>query len=311
MRQAGRYLPEFRKIRSKNKDFIKLCLNSELSSTITLQPIERFKIDSAIIFSDILIVPYALGQKVNFIKNEGPYLSEINLNTFFNTSEDDFITKLQPVYSAISKTRKKLSKEKSLIGFVGAPWTLIFYMYNLKKEKKLNYLFQNLQKSRILEKLINFLCIHIKKQVEAGADVIQIFDSWASLIPEDKLAAFCYNPNYQLTRFCKEHKIPVICFPKGLRKNYLNFKNEVKPDCLSLDYTLDVSWAKENLNDTVLQGGMDPNYVLKSDTEMFNETKKYLDAFRDVPYIYNLGHGLLPKTDPLKLEKLIEFVKGY
>ena len=135
MRQAGRYLPEFKKIRSQNKNFIKLCLNSELSSEITLQPIKRFNLDAAIIFSDILMVPYALGQEVSFVKDEGPILSTLNIDKLLNTTEKKFIEKLQPVYDAISKTRKKLDKEKSLIAFVGSPWTLIIYMLGLKRNK--------------------------------------------------------------------------------------------------------------------------------------------------------------------------------
>ncbi len=136
MRQAGRYLPEFREIRSKNNNFINLCLDSELSSQITLQPIKRFDLDSAIIFSDILMVPFALGQNVKFVKNEGPELSELNLDLFLNKTNEEFYETLKPVYKAINLTRKKLNKEKSLIGFVGAPWTLMVYMLNLKNGKK-------------------------------------------------------------------------------------------------------------------------------------------------------------------------------
>ena len=135
MRQAGRYLPEFRKIRSKNKDFVKLCLNSNLSSEITLQPLKRFNLDAAIIFSDILMIPYSLGQGVLFEKNKGPILSDFNLNFFLNNNEKDLIDKLTPVYEAISKTRQKLDKSKSLISFVGAPWTLAVYILGLKKNK--------------------------------------------------------------------------------------------------------------------------------------------------------------------------------
>ena len=138
MRQAGRYLPEFREIRLSNKNFIKLCLNSELSSEITLQPLKRFDLDAAIIFSDILMVPYGLGQKVEFVKNEGPILSEFDLDIFLNTSKGDFIKKLNPVYEAIKKTRQKLNKNKSLISFIGAPWTLVIYILGLKKKKKYN-----------------------------------------------------------------------------------------------------------------------------------------------------------------------------
>ena len=315
MRQAGRYLPEFRKIRTKNKDFIKLCLNSNLSSEITLQPLKRFNIDSAIIFSDILLVPYALGQEVVFNKKKGPILNKLNLDVFFNNNKFNFNEKLLPVYKAIKKTRSKLSKEKSLISFIGAPWTLLVYMLNLKKgKKKINLL--KLKKAKpqikiILNKLNEYLCIHIENQIKAGADVVQIFDSWAGLIPEKYLLDYCYTPNLQIVEFCKKKKIPVICFPKGIKKNYAKFNSIVQPDGLNLDYEIDLNWARKNLNNVTLQGGMNPAILLQSDKKMYTEAKKYLDAFKNVPYIFNLGHGLVPETDPDKLEKLIKFVRNY
>ena len=184
MRQAGRYLPEFRKIRYNNSDFVKLCLNSKLSSEITLQPINRYNLDSAIIFSDILMTPYALGQKIKFIKDNGPTLSNFNIELFFDTSKEEFLKKLDPIYKSIEMTRLKLNKDKSLISFVGAPWTLLIYMLNIKNNKneidlsRLND--QNLEINKILERLIKFLSIHIENQIDAGADVVQIFDSWAA-----------------------------------------------------------------------------------------------------------------------------------
>lgn len=315
MRQAGRYLPEFRKIRSQNKNFISLCLNSDLSSEITLQPITRYNLDSAIIFSDILMVPYALGQEVEFIKNEGPKLSKFNQKKFLESKKDKFIKKLTPVYKAISKTRQKLQKDKSLISFVGAPWTLLIYMLDLKKNKNEVNLSKikglKLETNVIIEKLVEYLCIHIEKQIEAGADVVQIFDSWAGLIPPVELQNFCYNPNYNIVKFCKKRSIPTICFPRGLGKNYLKFNERVKPDGINLDYDLDPMWAKKKLTNVALQGGLNPHTLLKPEEEMYNEAKKYLDTFKNVPYIFNLGHGLVPETKPDKVEKLIRFVREY
>ena len=315
MRQAGRHLPEFRKIRSQNKNFINLCLNSNLSSEITLQPIKRYNLDAAIIFSDILLVPFALGQNVDFKKNEGPVLSTFNKDAFFKENNKNFSNKLNPIYDAIKKTRKQLSLSKSLISFVGAPWTLLVYMFNLKKNRDeiddLKYKSIKKEINIILDTLINYLCLHIENQINAGADVVQIFDSWAGLLPEEDLNNFCYKPNAKIVKFCKSKKIPVICFPKGIKKNYLQFNKIVKPDGLSLDHDIDIVWAKNNLKDVVLQGGMNPLLLLKEEEKIFNEAKKYLDTFRDVPYIFNLGHGLVPETDPDKLEKLINFVKEY
>ena len=210
MRQAGRYLPEFRKIRSQNRNFIELCLKSELSSKISLQPIDRFNLDSAIIFSDILMVPYALGQKVEFIKDKGPILQEFNFKKFLNNDLISFTQKLHPVYKAIQKTREKLDKNKSLIGFIGAPWTLLIYILGAKKNKE-EVDYQKIQSNDfevnlILDKLNTYLCAHIESQVNAGADVIQIFDSWAGLIKTKDLPNYCYIPNLKIVDFCKEKK---------------------------------------------------------------------------------------------------------
>jgi len=313
MRQAGRYLPEFRKIRLKNPDFIKLCLNSDLSSEITLQPIKRFNLDAAIIFSDILIVPYGLGQTVVFKKDLGPVLSSFNIDKFSEIRKIKFSKKLQPVYDAISKTRLKLDKKKSLIGFVGAPWTLVIYMLGLKNEKnKLNRKkFKKIEINiiNILKKLTEYLKIHINNQIEAGVDVIQIFDSWASLVPEEQISNYCYKPNLNLVEFCKKKKIPVICFPKGIKKKYEDFVKIVKPDVINIDYNLDPFWARDNLGKICIQGGMNPKILFEENKKIVSEASKYLEAFKDRPYIFNLGHGLLPQTNPTKIKNLIKFIK--
>ena len=315
MRQAGRYLPEFREIRSKNKDFIKLCLNSELSSLITLQPIKRFNLDSAIIFSDILMVPYALGQEVDFTKNFGPRLSNFDQNIFFRNDKKKFTNKLDPIYKAIEITRNNLDREKSLISFIGAPWTLLIYMLNLKTNKNeldlLKLQKNNYNLSEILEELIKYLCIHLKNQVNAGADVVQIFDSWAGLIPSSDIARYCFLPNLKIVEFCKRENIPTICFPKGIKDKYEEFNTIVKPDGINLDPEIDPIWAKSKLKNVVLQGGLNPNLLLKTEREMLNGATKYIQEFKDIPYIFNLGHGLLPETDPDKVKKLIKFYRNF
>ncbi len=315
MRQAGRYLPEFQEIRQNNKNFIELCFNSKLSSEITLQPINRFNLDSAIIFSDILLVPYALGQEVSFIKNLGPELSKINMNKFLQISDDNFYETLKPVYKAIEITRKKLDREKSLISFVGAPWTLLVYMLDLRKGKnkidtsKLDS--SDIEISTILDKLTKFLCLHIKNQIDAGANVVQIFDSWAGFVPEKKINEYCFTPNKKIVEFCRKEKIPNICFPKGLQKKYLEFNNIVQPDGINIDYEIDPVWAKENLKNVVIQGGLHPEALLKTEEEMFKEATKYIQNFKDTPYVFNLGHGLLPETDPDRVKKLIKFYRDF
>ena len=315
MRQAGRYLPEFREIRSKNKDFIKLCLNSELSSLITLQPIKRFNLDSAIIFSDILMVPYALGQEVDFTKNFGPRLSNFDQNIFFQNDKKKFTNKLDPIYKAIEITRNNLDGEKSLISFIGAPWTLLIYMLNLKTNKNeldlLKLKKNNYNLSEILEELITYLCIHLKNQINAGADVVQIFDSWAGLIPSSDIARYCLLPNLKIVEFCKRENIPTICFPKGIKEKYEEFNRMVKPDGINLDSEIDPIWAKSKLKNVVLQGGLNPNLLLKTEREMLDGATKYIQEFKDIPYIFNLGHGLLPETDPDKVKKLIKFYRNF
>ncbi len=314
MRQAGRYLPEFQAIRSKNPDFIKLCLNSELSSKITLQPIERFDLDSAIIFSDILIVPYALGQKVNFIKDEGPKLDEFSLELFLSNDEKKFSDRLSPIYKAIEITRKKLDKKKSLISFIGAPWTLLVYMLGIKKNKteidlaRLNKF--DTQVNKIIQVLTKYVCIHIKNQINAGADVVQVFDSWAGLISKKKLIDYCYVPNADVVKFCNKEKIPIICFPKGIGENYEEFNRFVKPNGISLDFNINPLWARNKLSNVVLQGGLDPKILFKTQKEIEEGATKYIQAFKDIPYVFNLGHGLLPETDPDKVSKLIKFYRN-
>ena len=238
MRQAGRYLPEFRDLRSKNPDFLKLCFNSDLASEITLQPMKRFNLDAAIIFSDILVIPYALGQLIEFKEKGGPYCKNFNIDKFLEIKEKDFLSTLEPVYKAIRKTKNKLQKDKSLIAFIGAPWTLTMYLLNLKNQVNSRNKIEINNKDQIkliFQKLDKFLKLHIMNQIEAGADVVQIFDSWAGLVNEIDLNEYCYQPNKSLVNFCTNNKIPTISFPKGLKNNYTKFIEIVKPNAINID----------------------------------------------------------------------------
>ena len=313
MRQAGRYLPEFREIRKNNPDFIKLCLNPNLVNEITLQPLKRFDLDAAIIFSDILMIPYGLGQKVEFKKGFGPVLEDINIDKIINTNSEDFVQKLLPIYDGIKKVKSNL-KGKNLIGFVGAPWTLLLYMLN-KESPKNNFNFNKINKdkslvSRLLKKLEESICLHVDKQIEAGADVIQIFDSWAGLLPKNELSNYCYTPILKIVEHIKTKNIPVICFPKGIKENYLDFCSTVKPDCISIDYEVDPKWLKEKLNGLPIQGGLDPKILLTDKEKIKKSTENYLNIFADHPYIFNLGHGVLPETKPETIEYIIQIVKN-
>jgi len=313
MRQAGRYLPEFRKIRKKNPNFIKLCLNPDLVNEITLQPLQRFDLDAAIIFSDILMIPYGLGQKVEFKKGIGPILGDINLDNILNTNPDDFTQKLLPIYKGIEKVRGNL-KEKEIIGFVGAPWTLLLYMLN-KESPKNNFNFNKINKdkiliSKLLKKIEEMICLHIDKQIEAGANIIQIFDSWAGLLPKKELENYCYIPILNIINHVRSKNIPSICFPKGIGDNYVDFCSTVKPDCISIDYEVDPKWIKEKLNGITIQGGLDPKILLGNKEEVKINTEKYLNIFKDYPYIFNLGHGVLPEIKPETIEYVIKIVRS-
>ena len=314
MRQAGRYLPEFMEIRKQNTDFVKLCLNSDLAKEITIQPIKRFDLDAAIIFSDILMIPYGLGQNVNFKKGFGPQLDEVQIDISTKINNETFTNNLKPVYEAIKKVRIEIEK-KSLIGFVGAPWTLFLYMINRQSPKK-NFNFEEIIKNNTLtrelyKKLEEIICLHIKNQVDAGANIIQIFDSWAGLLPENQLKDYCYEPTKRIVEFVKKLNIPVICFPRGIGKNYEDFCSSVKPDCISIDYEVDPNWIKQKIKTPVIQGGLDPKILLKNKEDIEKEVKKYLDIFRDQPYIFNLGHGVLPETKPEIIKFVTSLVREY
>ena len=233
MRQAGRYLPEFREIRKINQNFIELCLNSQLSTEITLQPLRRFNLDAAIIFSDILMVPYGLGQKVEFKKDFGPLLGDLDLNYVDKLDEEMFTSKLKPVYKMLNNlsTNEVLNK-KDLFGFVGAPWTLLIYILNKKSPKK-QIENKDLENQKIVNNLLKiidkYLKIHIKNQIKAGASVIQIFDSWAGIVEDKNLKNYIYEPTKSLVDFTKSLGVPVICFPRNI-KNYKEYVDFVLPD---------------------------------------------------------------------------------
>ena len=312
MRQAGRYLPEFREIRKENQDFIKLCLNSDLASEITLQPIKRFGFDGAVIFSDILMLPYGLGQRVEFEKNFGPKLGDIDLETIKNVDEISFTEKIYKVYKAIEKTSKDpLMSNRDMIGFVGAPWTILVYMINKSSPKKglsSEFFKDDFLINRLLGIIEKFLKLHIKNQIEAGAQVIQIFDSWAGLL-QDKIPEYIYVPTLNIVDYVKKLGVPVICFPRGI-KDYKNFCEIVKPDAVNIDYNVD---PKKILNEIKIpiQGGLDPKILLTDQKTLKIEVEKYLGIFKDHPYIFNLGHGILPETKIEMVEELIKIVRNF
>ena len=312
MRQAGRYLPEFREIRKLNPDFIKLCLNHNLSEEITLQPIKRFGFDAAIIFSDILMIPYGMGQSVEFKKNFGPSLGALELNKLTNVSEKDLIDKLSPIYKLLSNLKNNKDLEnRDLIGFVGAPWTLLVYMINKVSPKKglsKEFFKDKILINETLDLLDKFIKIHIENQIKAGATIIQIFDSWAGLIQND-FDKFLYNPTLSIVNHVKSLGVPVICFPRGI-SDYVKFTKIVKPSMINIDYNIDPKNLIKFL-DIPVQGGLDPKILLSNRENLKKQINSYLEVFRDHPYVFNLGHGILPETEVDMVYELVETVRNY
>ena len=312
MRQAGRYLPEFREIRSKNTNFVELCLNPKISKEITLQPLRRFPFDAAIIFSDILLIPYALGQNLEFKKDFGPLLGDLNIKKILNLSDDEICAKLNPVYELIKSTSEdKVLINKDLIGFVGATWTLLVYMLNKKSPKKTldTNIYKNPDLDKIMNKIINTQKLHIKKQVENGASIIQIFDSWAGLLETNKFDKYIYQPTKELVEFVKSLGVEVICFPRGI-KSYKEYCDIIKPSAISIDYEVDPNKIAEDIG-IPIQGGLDPKCLLLDKKDMLKSAQKYLEIFKNHQYIFNLGHGVIPETKPENVKMLVDFVKDF
>ena len=312
MRQAGRYLPEFREIRSKNTNFINLCLNPKLSKEISIQPLKRFNLDALIIFSDILFIPYALGQTVEFEKNFGPKLGELNYKDILDKSDEEISLKLNPIYELIKSTSEdEILNNKDLIGFTGATWTIMVYMLNKKSPKKNldENIFNNPQHDDLITKIIKAQKIHIKNQVESGASLIQIFDSWAGLLDEEKKEKYIYQPTKEIVEFTKKLGVEVICFPRNI-KNYKKFCEIVNPSAVSIDYDVDPIKIAESIN-IPIQGGMDPKCLLLDKNDMLKNAKRYLEIFKNHKYIFNLGHGVLPETKPENVKILVDYVKDF
>ena len=311
MRQAGRYLPEFREIRKKNPNFIELCLNKKLVPEITLQPLKRFELDGAIIFSDILMVPYGMGQKVEFKKDFGPILGELNIKDLGNENQLTFESNLKPVYESMKYLSDELNGgTKSLIGFVGAPWTILVYMLNKQSPKKKipnEIIYEHKNINDLIEMVIKYIKIHISQQVNSGAQVIQIFDSWAGLVDEKHIGKFIYEPTKELVEFTKNLGVPVICFPREI-KNYKKYVTEVRPSAINIDYNVDPKDISNTVN-IPQQGGLNPSILLSDKEKIKKEAGNLLEIFKNHPYIFNLGHGVLPQTDPNMVEYLVKFVK--
>jgi len=259
------------------------------------------------------MLPYGLNQKVEFKKNFGPILGELDIKELLKINEIDFVKKVNPIYKLINLVKNNnLTRNKTTIGFVGAPWTLLVYMINRQSPKiklKDDFFDDQVQIDKILKVLEKFLKVHIKNQIDNGAEVIQIFDSWANLLNDKDLPNYVYNPTINLVEYIKSQNIPVICFPRGIKK-YKEFCEIVKPSAICIDYDVDPAQILKDISIPV-QGGMNPKVLLTDKNNLKKETIRYLDIFKDHPYIFNLGHGILPETDPNMMDYLVKTVKDF
>ncbi len=320
MRQAGRYLPEYRKLRAKAGDFLSLCYNSELAAEVTLQPIERFKLDAAIIFADILLIPQALGSELSFLEGDGPRLSRIsNKNDILKLKPANSIHEhLAPIYNTVSLVAEQLSPKVALIGFAGAPWTVATYMIAGKGTKDQGPAHKFLKEDKdSFEMLINLLTeatiLYLSKQIDAGAEVIKIFDSWAGSLKGEDFVNYAIIPIKKIiTALNKLHPdVPIIAFPREAGLKYIDFANETGANCIAIDHSVDPEWAATNLQiDSCIQGNLNPKHMVTGGKALLEETTKILDCFSNGPHIFNLGHGITPDGKPENLQLMIDRIRS-
>lgn len=318
MRQAGRYLPEYGKIREKCPTFLDLCYTPELAAQVTLHPIERFDLDAAILFSDILVLPHGLGQPVSFEVGQGPHLESFPLSSFqTHLSLEGFLRKMSPVYEAIGLVRSRLSPQKALIGFSGAPWTLALYMLEGKGTrdfaKAKQEAFQNEEQfSTLLNFLTSALSLHLIEQIKAGTSAVQIFDSWAGLCPTTHFHQWILEPTQKIVSAVREvfPHIPMIGFPKGVGVNLLEYGRHCDFSALSLDSSTSLSWALKHLpSSLVLQGNLDPLLLCTGGDPLKRAIHAIHEEMKERPYIFNLGHGIVPQTPIKNVEECVKWVR--
>ena len=319
MRQAGRYLPEYRKIRHSIPTFLDLCYNPELASEVTMQPIDRFKPDVAILFSDILVIPDALGRKVSFSKGIGPELDPIiSLKDVDNLLVNNVNQHLSPVYETVKKVKKRLPEEIALLGFAGAPWTVATYMveggssrdflkvktWAREDPDRFDYLL-----SIIVEATTDYLI----GQIESGADAIQIFDTWAGIVPSDQFNRFVISPTKSIISNVRKLKpdIKFIGFPKGIGPEISTYVSETGIDCISIDSTLSPNYAATFLqSNCTIQGNLDPVALLIGGKTMIKAADQIIKNLENGPFIFNLGHGVMPQTPTQNIELLAKHIKS-
>jgi len=320
MRQAGRYLPEYRATRAKAGSFLDLCYNPELATEVTLQPIRRFGFDAAILFSDILVIPHALGQQVRFEEGRGPVLDAIADDAALSRlAMDQLHHRLKPVYEAVAGIRANLPAETALIGFAGAPWTVASYMIEGGSSKDYARIkawaygrpdsFQ-----RLINLVVEATAQYLNAQIEAGAEVLQLFDSWAGALDHAGLLRWCYQPMKAIVdRVRMTHpEVPVIVFPRGAGAGYLDFARQPFMHGLGLDPGVPLDWAFTQLQGRLaLQGNLDPQWLVAGGTGMREAATRILDTLGHGPFVFNLGHGIVPETPPDHVAELVSLVQNW
>ncbi|MEO0371135.1 MAG: uroporphyrinogen decarboxylase [Pseudomonadota bacterium] len=320
MRQAGRYLPEYRATRAEAGDFLSLCYNSDLATEVTLQPIRRYGFDAAILFADILLLPQALGADLWFVTGEGPRLSTITEQGDFDKLKpaSDIHDHLAPVYQTVRNLARDLPEETTLIGFAGAPWTVATYMiagrgtpdqgpaHALKAENQA--LFEQVM-DRLTEGTIDYLSM----QIEAGADCVKLFDSWAGSLKGEDFDRYAVEPAKRIISELKARHpgIPIIAFPREAGDGYIGFHERTGADCVAVDNSVAPEWAAEHVQPGgCVQGNLASSHMVTGGDDLVRETRRIVEAFKNGPHIFNLGHGITPEADPENVHRMIEAVRG-
>lgn len=320
MRQAGRYLPEYRATRAEAGDFLSLCYNSDLAAEVTLQPIRRYGFDAAILFADILLLPQALGADLWFETGEGPRLSTITREEDFAALKgiDDIHDTLAPIYETVRILSRELPKETTLIGFAGAPWTVATYMiagrgtpdqgpaHALKAENRALF-------EKIIDRLTRSTVEYLAQQIEAGAEVVKLFDSWAGSLEGQDFHDFALTPAKQIIAALKARypDVPIIAFPREAGNNYIGFAKATGADCVAVDNSVSPEWVAEHVQiHGCVQGNLKSSHMVSGGQALIDETRHVVAALSKGPHIFNLGHGITPDADPENVQIMIDTVRG-
>ena len=317
MRQAGRYLPEYRETRKKAGSFLDLCYNPELAVEVTLQPIRRFGFDASILFSDILVVPHALGRDLSFEEGRGPQMTPIGADEVDRLDGGMFHVNLSPVYETVRRLRAELPAETTLIGFCGAPWTVATYMIaghgtpDQAPARLFAYRHPEAMR-RLLKTLADHSAAYLIGQIKAGADCVQIFDSWSGVLDEESFAAFCIEPVAEIVRqvHAAHPDVPVIAFPKGAGSRFDGYRAATGATALGLDWTVPLAQAHRLQKEGAVQGNLDPQRLVAGGQALSAGIGAILDALGDGPVVFNLGHGITPETPIAHVEAMVAQVRS-